>query len=115
MRTRNSLVGSGLRWRGGWPATLLVLWTASASAQARPNPPAVAPPAPAAAPPAAAAAPATANPAPAGTKAAGGRTVGDTQGLQQFETGVEYEPRSGADRVSFSLEDADLSELVRVI
>src|SRR5271170_2688327 len=36
-------------------------------------------------------------------------------GLAQFETGIEYAPRSGADKVSFSLEDADLSELVRVI
>ncbi len=56
--------------------------------------------------PAAAAAPA---PAP-GTK-----LTPDTQGLSQFETGVEYAPRNGADRVSFSLEDADLPELVRVI
>jgi general secretion pathway protein D len=44
-----------------------------------------------------------------------GKTVGDTQGLSQFETGVEYAPRAGEDRVSFSLEDADLPELVRVI
>jgi general secretion pathway protein D len=47
--------------------------------------------------------------------AGGARATGDTQGLQQFEPGVEYAPRSGADKVSFSLEDADLPELVRVI
>jgi general secretion pathway protein D len=45
----------------------------------------------------------------------GGKAVGDTQGLAQFEQGIEYEPRSPNYRVSFSLEDADLSELVRVI
>jgi general secretion pathway protein D len=45
----------------------------------------------------------------------GGKLVGDTQGLTQFESGVDYAPRSPADKVSFSLEDADLSELVRVI
>lgn len=45
----------------------------------------------------------------------GGKSVGDTTGLSQFETGVEYEPRNGNDRVSFSLEDADLPDLVRVI
>jgi len=45
----------------------------------------------------------------------GGKAVADTQGLQQFESGVDYAPRSPADKVSFSLEDADLAELVRVI
>jgi general secretion pathway protein D len=44
-----------------------------------------------------------------------GKPIGDTHGLTQFETGVEYEPRPGGERVSFSLEDADLPELVRVI
>jgi len=44
-----------------------------------------------------------------------GKPIGDTQGLSQFENGIDYEPRNGADRVSFSLEDADLPELVRVI
>jgi general secretion pathway protein D len=79
-----------------------------------------------AAPPAAPAAPAPAAtatapdggaPAP-GAKSAtgpGGKTIGDTQGLTQFETGVEYAPRSPGEKVAFSLEDADLSELVRVI
>jgi general secretion pathway protein D len=46
---------------------------------------------------------------------ANGKPLGDTAGLGQFESGVEYEPRAGTDRVSFSLEDADLPDLVRVI
>jgi general secretion pathway protein D len=32
-----------------------------------------------------------------------------------FEAGVEYEPHPGGERVSFSLEDADLPELVRMV
>ena len=44
-----------------------------------------------------------------------GKPVGDTKGLLQFEPGIEYQPRVGQERVSFSLEDADLPELVRVI
>jgi general secretion pathway protein D len=44
-----------------------------------------------------------------------GKPIGSTKGLVQFEPGIEYEPRPGQDRVSFSLEDADLPELVRVI
>jgi general secretion pathway protein D len=40
---------------------------------------------------------------------------GASHGLVQFEPGIQYEPRPGQDRVSFSLEDADLPELVRVI
>ncbi len=99
----------------------------------QPAPPA--PPTPAATPaPAPAAAPATTG-TPVGAPAAGGgspdagaagpgakpvigpggKAVADTQGLQQFESGVDYAPRSPADKVSFSLEDADLAELVRVI
>jgi general secretion pathway protein D len=98
----------------------------------QPAPPA--PPTPAAAPaPAPAAAPSTPG-TPVGAPAAGagspdagagpaakpvigpgGKAVADTQGLQQFESGVDYAPRSPADKVSFSLEDADLAELVRVI
>jgi general secretion pathway protein D len=78
-------------------------------------------------PPPAQAAPAAAPGAPASqTPVAGAETgkpatgkasklVGDTQGLTQFESGVEYEPRGGGEKVSFSLEDADLPELVRVI
>jgi len=44
-----------------------------------------------------------------------GKPIGDTSGLTQFETGVEYEPRAGTDRVSFNLEDVDLPDLIRVI
>jgi general secretion pathway protein D len=78
----------------------------------------VTPPAAGAAAPAAggAAAPGT------GTAAGKGTTVGpdgkaraDTTGLPQFESAMEYEPRSPNYRVSFSLEDADLPEVVRVI
>jgi general secretion pathway protein D len=74
-----------------------------------PTPPAAAAPAPSPAAPAA--------PGDAGKPAAGahGKLVGDTQGLSQFESGVEFEPRAGGALVSFSLEDADLPELVRVI
>ncbi len=60
-------------------------------------------------------------PADAGTKpAAGGpgpngTTIADTQGLSQFEPGVDFKPRAQGDKVAFSLEDADLPELVRVI
>jgi general secretion pathway protein D len=110
----------------------LILWNlalASASAgvyaQVRPRPdnltgaaPATAPPPPAApAPPAAGP---NANAAGPGAKkppqfAPDGTAIGDTQGLAQFESGVDYKPRPGGDKVSFSLEDADLPELVRVI
>ncbi len=44
-----------------------------------------------------------------------GKAIADTQGLTQFETGIEFEPRAGGDRVAFNLEDVDLPELVRVI
>ncbi len=46
---------------------------------------------------------------------AGGKAPSDTTSLPQFEAGVEFEPRSPNYKVSFSLEDADLNELVRVI
>jgi general secretion pathway protein D len=36
-------------------------------------------------------------------------------GAAQFEKGVEFQPRGPDDEVSFSLEDADLDQLVRVI
>jgi general secretion pathway protein D len=48
-------------------------------------------------------------------KGPNGKPVADTQGLTQFEPGVEYAPRGGGELVAFSLEDADLPELVRVI
>jgi len=44
-----------------------------------------------------------------------GKKIGDTTGLTQFENGVEFQPRNPEYKVAFSLEDADLSELVRVI
>jgi general secretion pathway protein D len=90
-------------------ASAAVAWLASTPASAQPQRPS--PPAPLAPP--AVAPPAGSAKAPAGPP--GARPGGDTQGLQQFEQGIDYEPRSGAERVSFSLEDADLSELVRVI
>jgi general secretion pathway protein D len=68
-----------------------------------------APAAPAASPPAGAAKPA------AGGTSASGKAQGDTSNLPQFETGLEFEPRSPNYRVAFSLDDADLAELVRVI
>ena len=39
----------------------------------------------------------------------------DTDNLPQFDKAVEYKPRGASSKVSFSLEDADLGELVRVI
>ncbi len=50
-----------------------------------------------------------------GTAPAGGKSPSDTTGLNQFENALEFEPRSPNYRVAFSLEDADLAELVRVI
>lgn len=44
-----------------------------------------------------------------------GKAQADTSGLAQFESGIEFEPRSPNYKVAFSLEDADLNELVRVI
>src|SRR5262245_57612637 len=45
----------------------------------------------------------------------GARVQADTNGMSQFESGIEFEPRNPNYKVAFSLEDADLSELVRVI
>ena len=45
----------------------------------------------------------------------GGKAPSDTTSLGQFENALEFEPRSPNYRVAFSLEDADLAELVRVI
>jgi general secretion pathway protein D len=45
-----------------------------------------------------------------------GKQLADAAGLsQQFEPGIEFQPRSPNYRVTMSLEDADLSELVRWI
>ena len=73
--------------------------------------------APAAAPASASAAAPTTPPAAGagGTLLPNGKVAGDTSGLTQFEQGVQYEPRSPNYLVSFSLDDADLSEIVRVI
>lgn len=74
-------------------------------------------PAPAAVPAAPPAAPGASAGAGSKTPTVGpnGKPAGDTTGLAQFESGMEFEPRNPGDRVSFSLEDADLPELVRVI
>ncbi len=45
----------------------------------------------------------------------GGKSTADTAGLPQFEQTMEFEPRSPNFKVAFSLEDADLPELVKVI
>jgi general secretion pathway protein D len=94
---------------------------AGAQPRVRPNPllntPAAGTAAPATPPPGGAAAPSTpATPTPgAPAVGANGKPVGDTATLQQFEPGVEFQPRPPGDKVSFSLEDADLPELVRII
>jgi general secretion pathway protein D len=51
----------------------------------------------------------------AGNLGKGGKSPSDTTALSQFENALEFEPRSPNYRVAFSLEDADLAELVRVI
>ena len=80
------------------------------------TPAAPATPAPAPAPAAAPAIGGTGGPAtPAGGVGILGAKPGDTSGLSQFEQGVEFEPKSPNYRVAFSLEDADLAEIVRVI
>jgi len=81
-------------------------------------------PAPAPAPAPAAGVPGAPTPAPGGAAVPGlggpgGAAVpgkpGAAGGLTQFEPGVEFEPKSPDYRVAFSLEDADLTEIVRVI
>jgi general secretion pathway protein D len=88
--------------------------SSAAAASAAPVPP---PPPPSPAP----------SPTPAATGSSGtktadppkvgpnGKAIGDTSSLSQFESGLEFEPRSPNSRVTFSLEDADLGDLVRVI
>ncbi len=46
---------------------------------------------------------------------ANGKAQSDTSGLSQYESSLEFEPRSPNYKVAFSLEEADLGELVRVI
>ena len=83
----------------------------------RPNVPPVpqATPAPPPAAPPPAGAPASGEAPKPGAAAGPGGAKADTQNLPQFESGMEYSPRGEGERVSFSLEDADLPELVRVI
>ena len=45
----------------------------------------------------------------------GGKQQADTGNLPQFEQSMEFEPRNPNYRVAFSLEDADLPELVKTI
>ena len=54
-------------------------------------------------------------PTTAPTVGANGKAQGGTDNLSQFENALEFEPRSPNYKVAFSLEDADLAELVRVI
>lgn len=49
------------------------------------------------------------------TVGANGKAQADTNGLSQFESSLEFEPRSPNHKVAFSLEEADLGDLVRVI
>ncbi|WP_394835678.1 type II secretion system secretin GspD [Pendulispora rubella] len=44
-----------------------------------------------------------------------GKGSGEAKPPPPFEKGMEFEPRHPGDRVTFALEDADLSELVRVV
>jgi general secretion pathway protein D len=91
---------------------------AFAQPRGRPRPAGVPPPAPPSATGAAPAPGADASANPPDATPGAPPTLGPngaSHGLVQFEPGIEYEPRPGQDRVSFSLEDADLPELVRVI
>ena len=111
-----------------WPVALLLPLLAG-SAAAQPKPPVTPverlrlPPRAGATPAANPAAPATpATPAPAtqpgtapGAPPGDAARSGDTTSLPQFPDEVEFQPRPDGYRVAFSLEDANLSELVRVI
>ena len=79
-----------------------------------PAPPA--PPPPPAPPggPGAAGTPGAGTPGAPGALGAGAKP-GDPASLPQFEQGVDFEPKDQNYKVAFSLEDADLPELVRVI
>jgi len=71
--------------------------------------PGAAPPAPGKAGPAGSVAP----PAPSMTP--GGKKIPDTATLPQFKEEIEFEPRPPGYKVQFSLEDADLPELIKVM
>jgi general secretion pathway protein D len=102
------------------PGVAAVFVAAHAGAQIRQRP--AVPPDPAAAP--GGAAPRTAplpapnttpNAAAPGGAAGKNGKPGDTANLPQFEQGVDFEPKNPDYKVAFSLEDADLPEIVRVI
>ena len=100
------------------PGIAVALVAAHAAAQAKPRGPVQAPappdPAAAAAPGAAPRTPPAAVPGATNAPGKNGKP-GDTATLPQFEQGVEFEPKNPDYKVAFSLEDADLPELVRVI
>ena len=52
---------------------------------------------------------------PAPTAQGGPPVEGPTEGIKQFESGIDYKPTSPSARVTFNLEDADLPELVRLM
>ncbi len=95
------------------------------AAQASPDPPATPAPAPGGAVPRTPPTPVpnTTLTTPNGVTAPGtapgataaGKKPGDTASLPQFEQGVDFEPKNPDYKVAFSLEDADLPEIVRVI
>ncbi len=95
---------------------LVLLWAAAtARGQPRRRPGGPPPAAASTAPPTAQPPPATAGQAPLGAQAAVPGVTPVPGTLSQFEAGVDFEPKSPDYRVAFSLEDADLAEIVRVI
>jgi general secretion pathway protein D len=88
---------------------------AASQAPTPPPPPPPTPPAGTAAAPSAASSSSPPSALPKPVVGADGKAHADTTGLTQFEQGVEFQPRGPEYRVAFSLEDADLPELVRVI
>jgi general secretion pathway protein D len=87
----------------------LATGTPAGPATAPPAVPPVTPPPPPATPPGIAATP------PAAAGAASGKRPGDTGTLPQFKDEIEFEPRPAGYKVQFSLEDADLPELIKVM
>jgi general secretion pathway protein D len=101
-----------LRPMPGGRLPLTAAGAASAPAITAPPPP---PPAAPTASPSTAGASSTTTPTSKPDIGPDGKAHGNTTGLTQFEQGVEFQPRGPEYRVAFSLEDADLPELVRVI
>ncbi len=58
---------------------------------------------------------ATTTPSPSASGSASARRPGDTGALPQFKDEIEFEPRPAGYKVQFSLEDADLPELIKVM